>query len=97
MWLSKFTCLQKRVLLLKKSKMTLKLYTTRPHEWQLQAYVYEDFLYTSRNSSLPREGAWYLTGQDENVSRKGKTIRPIRTPHCDMAVTSPILSVIGYW
>lgn len=23
----------------KKSKMTLKLYTARPHEWQLQAYV----------------------------------------------------------
>lgn len=31
--------------------------------------MYEDFLYTSRNANLPREGC--LTAQDENVYEKG--------------------------
>lgn len=54
--------------------------------------MYKDFLYTSRNSSLPREGAWYLTGQDENVSRKG--IRSL--DQSGLPTASPILSVIGF-
>lgn len=81
----------------KKSKMSL-------HSWatvsgQLQACLYTDFLYISRNAILPRRGARSSDGPSWSCIEKGCVITwPITTNYgWGMGSVSPILGVTGCW
>lgn len=83
----------KRVLLLKTKGDTETVYRWATLSGQLQACMYEDFLYASRNANLPRESC--LTAQDENVIKRGWDHLANHGTPCIWAVgsVSPILCV----